>query len=164
MKILKFSKNKDFRGIFKRIYCRKILSLKKINFDIKQVNTSFNPYKYTLRGLHYQNGKYAEDKLIYCTKGKFFFVSVNIDKKSKSYLSYKTEILSEDDDKILLIGKNHATGFLTLKKNTELIYLMSNFYNPKFAKGMMYDDKKIGINWPRKPLIISKKDLNFKSL
>ena len=41
---------------------------------------------------------------------------------------------------------------------------MSNFYNPKFARGMMYDDKKIGINWPRKPLIISKKDLNFKSL
>ena len=81
-------------------------------------------------------------------------MSVNIDKKSKSYLSYKTEILSEDDDKILLIGKNHATGFLTLKKNTELIYFMSNFYNPKFAKGMMYDDKK---NWNK----LAQKTINY---
>ena len=164
MKSLKFNKSEDNRGVFKRIFCHKILKSNKINFDIKQVNTSYNPNKYTLRGLHYQSGKYSEDKIIYCTKGKLFFVSVNIDKKSKNYLCYEKEILSQEDDKVLYISKNHATGFLTLTKDTELVYLMSNFYNPKFSKGIFYNDKTINIRWPHKPLVISKKDLNLKSL
>lgn len=164
MKILKFNKNEDHRGIFRRIFCKKILKSLKINFEIKQVNCSYNPNKLTLRGLHYQSGRYAEEKIIYCTKGKLFFVSVNIEKKSKNYLSYNEVILSQEDDKILYISKNHATGFLTLTKNTELIYLMSNYYNPKFSKGILYSDKKININWPHKPLVISKKDLNLKSI
>lgn len=161
---LKFNKNEDNRGVFKRIFCHKILKSNKISFDIKQVNTSYNPNKYTLRGLHYQSGKYSEDKIIYCTKGKLFFVSVNINKKSNHYLRYEKEILSQEDHKVLYISKNHATGFLTLTKDTELVYLMSNYYNPKFSKGILYNDKTININWPHKPLVISKKDLNLKSL
>ena len=59
MNILKFNKNEDNRGIFRRIFCKKILKSLKINFEIKQVNSSFNPNKFTLRGLHYQSGKFS---------------------------------------------------------------------------------------------------------
>lgn len=116
MKIIQLSKNLDNRGIFKRLFCLKEFKKRKIYSEIKQINISFNYKKYTLRGLHYQKGSLAEEKIIYCTKGKFFFVSLNIDKKSKKYLEYESVTLEENDDKVIYVEKQRATGFLTLKK------------------------------------------------
>ena len=53
---------------------------------------------------------------------------------------------------------------MTLSKNTELLYLMSNFYSPGSAMGIKYNDPKIKIKWPKKPKIISPKDKNLKTL
>ena len=47
-------KNFDLRGSFHRTYCKKIFYKHKINFNIKQTNTSINKKKYTLRGFHFQ--------------------------------------------------------------------------------------------------------------
>ena len=53
---------------------------------------------------------------------------------------------------------------MTISKNTELLYLMSNFYNPSSAMGIKYNDPKIKIKWPKKPKIISLKDKSLKAL
>ena len=116
MKIIQLNKNIDKRGIFKRLFCLKEFKKKKIEPKIKQINISSNYNKYTLRGLHYQSGQFSEEKIIYCTKGEFFFVSLNIDKKSRNFLKYESIILNQFDDKIIFIEKKRATGFLTLKK------------------------------------------------
>lgn len=164
IKLIKLKKHSDKRGVFRRIFCKEIF--KKINsfIDVKQVNLSTNPKRGTLRGLHYQKGKFAEKKIVFCTKGKLFFVALNINKKSKNYLKYKSFILNEKDDFALFIDKKYATGFMTLSKNTELLYLMSNFYSPGSAMGIKYNDPKIKIKWPKKPKIISPKDKNLKTL
>ncbi len=164
IKLIKLKKHSDKRGVFRRIFCKEIF--KKINsfIDVKQVNLSTNPKRGTLRGLHYQKGKFAEKKIVFCTKGKLFFVALNIDRKSKNYLKYKSFILNEKDDFALFIDKKYATGFMTLSKNTELLYLMSNFYSPGSAMGIKYNDPKIKIKWPKKPKIISPKDKNLKTL
>ena len=80
------------------------------------------------------------------------------------YLKYKSYILDQNDDFALSIEKDFCTGFLTLKKNTELLYFMSNFYSPNFARSIKYDDPKIRIKWPFKPLVISHKDRKIKYL
>ena len=54
---------KDNRGTFIRMYCVDIFK-KKFNFNFKQANMCTNPKKGTFRGLHYQVGKYKEDKII----------------------------------------------------------------------------------------------------
>ena len=164
IKLIKLKKHSDKRGIFRRIFCKEIF--KKINsfIDVKQVNLSTNPKRGTLRGLHYQKGKFAEKKIVFCTKGKLFFVALNINKKSKNYLKYKSFILNEKDNFALFIDRKYATGFITLSKNTELLYLMSNFYSPGSAMGIKYNDPKIKIKWPKKPKIISPKDKNLKTL
>ena len=56
----------DVRGSFSRWICTKTLQSKKINFDIKQVSSSFNKLKGTLRGLHYQNEPFSENKIVTC--------------------------------------------------------------------------------------------------
>ena len=164
IKLIKLKKHSDKRGVFRRIFCKEIF--KKINsfIDVKQVNLSTNPKRGTLRGLHYQKGKFAEKKIVFCTKGKLFFVALNINKKSKNYLKYKSFILNEKDDFALFIDKKYATGFMTLSKNTELLYLMSNFYKPLSSRELRYNDPKLSIKWPSKPKIISDKDKNVKYL
>lgn len=154
----------DNRGIFSRIFCKRNFKKMNLNNSISQINLSYNNEIGTLRGLHYQKGKYAEIKMIKCIKGKIFFVALDIDKKSKTYLKHKKFILEENDNKLLYIGSKFATGFLTLKKSTEIIYFMSNFYKPDSAKGLRYNDPKLKIKWPSKPKVISKKDLSFKLL
>ena len=164
IKLLKLNKHIDKRGVFRRIFCKEFS--KKLNsyFEIKQINLSTNPKKGTLRGLHYQKGKFAEKKIVFCTKGKLYFVAINIDKKSKNYLQCKSYTLSEKDDFALFIDSKNATGFLTQSKNTELLYLMSNFYKPLSSRGLRYNDPKLGIKWPSKPKTISDKDKNVKYL
>ena len=153
----------DERGQFFRVFCQKEFLKKKINFRIAQINISFNPKKGTLRGLHYQKNLSAEDKTIICRKGKIFFVAVNINKNSKNYLKCFTYILSSKKNVIINIKKGFATGFLTLEKNSEILYLMSNFYNKSSSLGINYKSDKININWPIKPSIISKKDRSLPS-
>jgi dTDP-4-dehydrorhamnose 3,5-epimerase len=164
IKLIKLKKHTDKRGLFRRIFCKRIF--KKINsfIDVKQINLSTNPKKGTLRGLHYQKGNFSEKKIIFCTKGKLFFVALNIDPKSKNYLKYESFTLNEKDDFALFVDNKYATGFLTLSKNTELLYLMSNFFNPESARGIKYNDPKIKIKWPMKPLIISSKDKKINHL
>ena len=156
--LILFNSFKDKRGTFTRLFCHKKLNMFKLN----QINLSKNIKKQTLRGIHFQTNKYAEDKIINCISVKIFFVAVNLDKKTKNYLHYFSIILSENDNKAIFIPKTYGTAFMTLKDNSNILYFMSKPYNPKFSRGLKYDDKLINIKWPYKPKVISKKDNNLK--
>ena len=162
--IINHKKNKDFRGYFMRGFCKNEFIKRKIKFDIKQTNFSFNKSRFTLRGFHYQVRPFSEDKIITCVKGEIFVVLININKKSKHYLKHLKIRLDEKLNKSLLISKNCAAAFLTLKKNTLVFYYMSNFYKKRKDLGIRYNDPKLKINWPYKPKVISNRDKNFKDL
>ena len=161
--VINFKQKKDKRGSFTRVFCEDLLR-KKTNFKIKQFIISKNLKSKTLRGFHFQSSKFSEKKIIIPIKGKVLFQIININKKSKYYLKKFSIILAENDNKALLVPTDCATGFMTLKRNTHVLYLMSNFYNPKYSKGILYNDKKINIKWPFRPRIISKKDLSYDFL
>lgn len=160
--VIKLDPKKDNRGSFTRLFCENFL--KKTKFKVKQINISKNLKSKTLRGFHYQKGKNAESKIITPISGKVLFQFININKKSKFYLKKYKIILSDKSNRAIHVPGDCATGFMTLKPNTHVLYLMSNFFNPKIAKGIMYNDKKIKVKWPFKPSIISKKDLNYSLL
>lgn len=162
--IISHNKIKDNRGFFMRSFCKKILKKKGINFDIKQINFSFNKKKFTLRGFHYQKKPFSEKKIINCIKGSVLIVLLNINKKSKNYLKFIKIKLDEKIKKSLFVSENYATAFLTLKVNTLIIYYMSNYYNFKYSSGLNYNDPKIAFKWPVEPTSISKKDLNLKKI
>tara|TARA_B100000575_G_C22930783_1_gene539414 strand:- start:41 stop:565 length:525 start_codon:yes stop_codon:yes gene_type:complete len=162
--IIQHSKSEDLRGFFMRGFCEKILKKKGINFKIKQTNFSFNKKKHTLRGFHFQKKPFSEDKLITCIKGKLLVVLVNINKNSKNYLKHIKINLSSNLNHSVLISKNCATAYFTLTDDTLVFYYMSNFYKKTKSQGFRYNDPKLNIKWPKKPKIISKKDLGFENL
>jgi len=149
----------DKRGYFLRDYCSS--ELKKINFSIKQVNISYNKKKYTLRGFHYQNKPFEEDKIITCLSGEILNVCIDLRKKSKTYLKVFKKNLTKNSFQSLHVPAGFANAYLTLKPNTKILYYMSKYFKPKFGRGFRFDDPFFNITWPQKPKIISKKDLSY---
>lgn len=156
------TKHVDNRGYFMRSYCLNTFKIYSVKTKVKQINISYNKKKHTLRGYHYQKKPYQEAKTISCIKGKIFFSVLNVNPSSKFYLKSCSMKLSATDSKICYVPKGFATAFLTLKDDTEVLYLMSDFFKPKYGTGIRYNDKIISEKWPVKPKIISKKDLSFK--
>ncbi len=163
LKVIIIKKIKDSRGIFFRNFCEKELKLL-TKRKIVQSNLSFNKKKFTLRGFHYQKSPSKEGKFITCLKGKIFNVTIDLKKKSKSYLKLFKININSDDNKIIYIPPGCANAFLTLEKNTIIHYLMTDFYKPELYKRFNYKSKEIKINWPAKPVVISLQDRNAKNL
>ena len=160
--VIKHNSFKDKRGSFTRLFCEDILK-KKVKFNIKQSNISKNRKKYTLRGFHYQIGKYSENKIIRCLKGGIFDIIVDLRKNSKTYAKYVSIKLNHKSNTSIIIPKGCANAFLTLVDNTEVLYYTSNFYNKNFEKGIRYNDPFFKFKWPIEPNVISKKDKKYNN-
>jgi dTDP-4-dehydrorhamnose 3,5-epimerase len=50
-------------------------------------------------------------------------------------------ILSADNGKIFYIPKGFAHGYKTLENNSELFYMMDEFYMEKYAREIFFQDK-----------------------
>jgi dTDP-4-dehydrorhamnose 3,5-epimerase len=155
----------DERGQFARMFCTNELIAAGIEFDVVNVNFSSSFDKGVLRGLHTQIGESAEDKFVSCINGEILDVCVDIDEKSPTFGQYVSALLTEDNETSLLVPKGCAHGYLTLTKDTKVVYFVSNFYNKSAEKGYRYDDPFFGINWAdylSEPYILSDKDRSYE--
>lgn len=85
--------------------------------------------KNVLRGLHFQRGEYAQDKLVRCTHGAVFDVAVDIRPNSVSFGKWVGVLLSADNKQQLWIPKGFAHGFLVLSDIAEFRSLESCRYH-----------------------------------
>ncbi len=159
--LIDIEKISDERGFFSRSWDSKIFEKYGLTKNFVQCNISFNYKKGTLRGLHYQEPPYEEVKLVRCTRGRVFEVMVDLRKNSSTYLHWDSHELNSNDGKMLYVPKNFALGFQALEDDSELFYQMSQYYMPKFSRGLRWDDPKLKIEWPLEPTVISKKDNSF---
>lgn len=116
--------------------------------------------KGVLRGLHYQQGKHAQAKLVRVLEGEVLDVAVDLRKDSPTYKNVFTTVLSLENNKQLFIPRGCAHGFLTLSESATFFYKCDNFYNKESEAGLRYDDPAFSIDWQMKEseLIISEKD------
>jgi dTDP-4-dehydrorhamnose 3,5-epimerase len=138
----------DHRGSFMEIYSEAKFLEAGLNLKFVQDNQSFSLTKGTLRGLHYQLNPKAQTKLVRCTKGAIFDVTVDIRTDSPTFGKWFGIELSEENKKQLLIPKGFAHGFMTLTDNVEVQYKVDGLYVPEFDRGIIWNDPSIGINWP----------------
>ena len=153
---------KDKRGVFRRHFCQEEFKKNGITSQITQANVSENKLEYTLRGFHYQKGKHQEGKTLSCIKGKIYDIIVDVRKSSPTFGKWLGFNLDEKNRKSIHIPPGCANAFLTLENDTIVHYYCSKSYAPKFEKGIRYDDKFFNFKWPKKPKLISIKDLNHK--
>jgi dTDP-4-dehydrorhamnose 3,5-epimerase len=152
----------DMRGHFARTFCAREFAEQGLNTSLVQANTSFNARRGTLRGLHWQAAPHAEDKLVRAVRGKVWDALVDLRRDSPTFLQWHGEELSAENGVALYIPRGFAHGFVSLDDDTELLYLMSAFFEPNAARGARFDDAAFGIRWPTAgALVISERDLAF---
>lgn len=122
--------------------------------------------KYVLRGVHYQLPPYAQTKLVRVIQGKILDVAVDIRESSKTFRKYISIELSSENRKQLLIPKGFAHGFVTLSDEAIISYKVDNLYEPKFDRGIAFDDIELNIDWrvDKKDIILSPKDKKLPNL
>jgi dTDP-4-dehydrorhamnose 3,5-epimerase len=148
----------DDRGFFARAFCKLEFEEHGLNSNFVQANNSLSRTKGTLRGLHYQLGRHAEDKLIRPIRGAIFDAVVDLRPSSPTFMNVCTFELSSEDRCAVYVPRGCANGIQTLEPDTELFYLVSNFYAPDAERGLRWNDPRFGIRWPLEPTVISAKD------
>ncbi len=159
--IIELERLEDERGFFARTFCQRDFEEHGLNPKVVQCNMSFNGKKGTLRGMHYQAFPYEEAKLVRCTKGAIYDVIVDLRSDSLTFKQWFAVDLTDENRRMLYIPGGFAHGFQTLNNNTEVFYLMSEFYHPECAKGIRWNDPAFRIDWRTENPIISKKDLQY---
>lgn len=116
--------------------------------------------KGVLRGLHFQS-KNSQGKLVRVVKGEIYDVAVDLRAGSDTFGNYKGIILSEYNKRQFYIPEGFAHGFLVLSDEAILNYKCTEFYDPQYESGIIWNDKDLNINWPiekNQDLILSESD------
>jgi dTDP-4-dehydrorhamnose 3,5-epimerase len=151
----------DERGFFARSWCQQEFEQQGLNSNLVQCNISFNPWKNTLRGMHYQKPPYAEAKLVRCIQGAIYDVVVDLRTQSPTFKNWIGVTLTSANRNMIYIPEGCAHGFLTLEDESEVFYQMSEFYHAASALGARWDDAAFQVIWPAKPQLISERDRTF---
>lgn len=155
----------DNRGWFSRTFCKEEFEKQGLCSEFVQHNSSYNIHKGTIRGLHYQLAPYEEIKVVKCTRGKILDVIVDLRENSETYLQWFSIELTDENGRMIYVPEGFAHGFQTLCDNTDVFYLMSEFYRKGFDAGIRWNDEVLGINWPiLDEIIISEKDKFLRNL
>lgn len=137
----------DDRGFFSETFRETWLSDKGFTRSLIQDNHSFSQPASVLRGLHFQSGAMAQDKLVRCIRGRILDVAVDIRVGSPTFGHHIAVELNAEKWNQLLVPIGFAHGFVTLEENCEVLYKTSNYYSPDHDKGLAWDDPALGIDW-----------------
>jgi dTDP-4-dehydrorhamnose 3,5-epimerase len=159
--IIDLERRLDERGFFARAWCQEEFEAQGLIGRVAQANVSGNIRKGTVRGMHYQVSPQREVKVVSCTKGAIYDVVLDLRRDSATYLRWDAVEVTADNRRMLYVPEGCAHGFQTLADDTELLYLMSEFYSGGHARGVRHDDPAFGIEWPLDVTTISDADRSW---
>lgn len=151
----------DDRGLFARTWCQREFAQHGLNPRLVQCSLSFNRRRGTLRGMHYQAPPHAEAKLIRCSRGGIWDVALDLRRDSSTFGQHTGIELTAENRLMLYVPEGCAHGFQTLVDDTEVVYQMSEFYEPAAAGGVRFDDPAFGIPWPIPDPVILDRDRKY---
>jgi dTDP-4-dehydrorhamnose 3,5-epimerase len=162
--VVKIDRREDSRGFFARAFCQHEFGAHGLKPIIAQANVAFNHYKGTLRGMHFQFPPVAETKFVRCTRGAILDIIVDLRPESPTYLQHIAVELNEDNYRGLYVPERFAHGYQVLRDKTETSYQVGEFYTPGSESGLLYNDPRLGLQWPLSITVISEKDQLWRRL
>jgi len=146
----------DARGFFMETYQFKKYKEGGIDKVFVQDNHSHSQ-RSTLRGLHYQL-HHPQGKLVYVIAGEIYDVAVDIRRGSPTFGQWAATHLSDENKRQIFVPEGFAHGFCIISETADVVYKCTDFYAPGDEYGVYWSDPAIGIEWPVKTPILSKKD------
>ena len=156
---------KDDRGYFFESFNQSIFEEQIGPVQFVQDNESFSTYG-VVRGLHFQQGAFAQAKLIRVVKGAVLDVAVDLRKKSPTFGQHFSIELTSDNHRQLFIPRGFAHGFSVLSEEVIFQYKCDNLYAPQSEQGIAWNDPKLAIDWriPTDKIVLSAKDQQYSLL
>ena len=135
----------DHRGDFTKLFHAEALLAQGIAFTpAESFLTRSNAG--VLRGMHFQVGEAAHDKLVTCIKGRVLDVVVDVRPDSPHFNQPFSIELTDTGNTALLIGKGYAHGFFTLDDDSWMLYFASTVHCPSMDRGVLWSS--IAFDWP----------------
>ncbi len=144
----------DFRGTYVETYNEVLYRQMGIEEHFVQDDISVSE-KHVLRGIH---GDQETWKLVSCLWGKFYLVVVNWDPSSSQYQQWESFTLSDQNRQQVLIPPKFGNGHLVLSDQAIFHYKQTTYYNREGQFTLSWNDPALGIWWPLKHPIVSKRD------
>jgi len=151
----------DGRGHFFEVY--KESAYDDLGVKFVQENQSFSHHG-VLRGLHYQRNPKAQGKLVHVVNGKILDVAVDLRKGSPTLTQHVAVVLSDQNHHMLYIPPGFAHGFYVQSPSAVVVYLTTAEYVAELDAGILWSDPALGINWPSRTPIVSRKDSSLPLL
>ena len=154
----------DERGLFFEWFKNQELK-KSTGLDFKPVqgNSSVSK-KGVIRGIHYSLAKPGQDKWVTCLAGSVWDVIVDLRVGSPTFKQWIGLELSENSGISVVIESGLGHGFLSLKDNSVLNYLLTSEYDKNLEKEVNVFDSELNIKWNSTTSFLSQKDIEAKSL
>jgi dTDP-4-dehydrorhamnose 3,5-epimerase len=135
-----------------------------VDFQVRQINRSFNQRAGTVRGFHFQFPPHAEHKFLRCVHGSLLDVLVDLRPESPTFLQTEQLELRAEDHQAVLIPERCCHALQTLSDGTEILYQVSAYYAPQAEFGLRWNDPRLAIDWPLEVTEISAKDAGWPLL
>jgi dTDP-4-dehydrorhamnose 3,5-epimerase len=159
--VIALEPRRDQRGSFARTFCAREFAAAGLATEFVQANMSVSARSGTLRGLHFQRGAAAEDKLVRVAAGRILDVIIDLRDGSPTFAQHFKQELSADNGLMLYVPRGFAHGFVTLVPGCQVVYQVSNFYSSADESGVRWNDPFFGIEWPVREPILSERDAAF---
>jgi dTDP-4-dehydrorhamnose 3,5-epimerase len=136
----------DERGFFLESWNRHTFAQLGLDVDFVQDNHSRSA-RGVLRGLHYQQPN-PQGKLVRVVAGRAWDVAVDLRAGSPTYGRWVGVELSAENKRMFWVPPGFAHGFVSLEDGTDFLYKCTAFYDPANEHSLMWNDPKVGIDWP----------------
>jgi dTDP-4-dehydrorhamnose 3,5-epimerase len=156
--VIDIEPRRDERGFFARTFCANEFRDHGLNPGIVQANVSRNVKKGIVRGMHYQRAPRAEVKIVRCVSGAVFDAIIDLRPESPTHLEWFGVELTRDSGRMLYVPEGFAHGYQALSDDSEVLYLVTEFYAPDHEAAIRWNDPRFGIRWPIGDASVSPKD------
>lgn len=117
-----------------------------------------------LRGLHYQVHPRAQGKLVMALSGRVFDVAVDIRRGSPTYGRWRGVELTAENGLMFYLPPGFAHGYCVLSDKATLLYKVTAEYAPEYERGIIWNDREIGVEWPIAEPQLSPRDVGLPPL
>ena len=150
VKLVKPKRFEDDRGWFAEFFSERTFGAAGLSTRFVQDNQSTSRQG-VLRGLHFQLGR-PQGKLVRVLSGEIWDVVVDVQRSSPEFgrwAAFPLKPVSDDGQmEMLWMPVGYAHGFLVLSETAEVLYKVTDVYDPASERTLLWNDPELGINWP----------------
>lgn len=148
VRVLQYDEQSNARGTSHPLYHQQELESQGISMPAFEQRMYHAKKAGTLYGIRFQNEPRAQNKLVYCFRGRGIDYAVDLRKSSPTYLKWTCVELSAENNRQVYIPKGFGHAFLALEDNTCMVCCFDEPYDDRFSRVLAWNDAEVGILYP----------------